>query len=444
MQGAFADPPSVNSAESSMSERRTIGQILMSSGRISEENVGRALEYQRDHGGYFGEALLACGFVSQEELEWGLAAQFELPYVFPDPDSIDMEAASLVSPEWAMANLTLPIMKTKETLTVVVESPTRTAAVEDLHARTDLHIELALASAPTIRELIQQVFARGTAAEEGAHPTPIHLPEAFREAMEVASSRFGISSRGSRSWMWWDDSGTIRRRPLEGPWASELEQLVVPAPRGRIGSGLRATWNASIKSDGRVTPVEVQYLTDRSGLEYLFRPSAEPSVLQQRFSPPAQGIVSEVRTLARSGSARFVVTTEPLGLGHEILPYLPGLLLDPSWRSLYIHAEDRRAVEDTLCFRMPADPGGWATELETLRTFHFDVVTVDLEGHQGDWAGSALDVASVAFLLWPVSRGRGPAYEAGIRWELHVASKEGAHLEWSLESLDLEPVGKEP
>jgi len=52
-----------------MSERRTIGQILMSFGRISEADAARALEYQRDHGGYFGEALLGLGLVSQEELE---------------------------------------------------------------------------------------------------------------------------------------------------------------------------------------------------------------------------------------------------------------------------------------------------------------------------------------------------------------------------------------
>ena len=94
-----------------MAERRTIGQILMSFGRISEQDVAQALEYQKERGGYFGEALLACGLVSEEELEWGLASQFDLPYVFPGPDAVDPEAAALVSPEWALSHLTLPIMK---------------------------------------------------------------------------------------------------------------------------------------------------------------------------------------------------------------------------------------------------------------------------------------------------------------------------------------------
>ena len=418
-----------------MPERRTIGQILMSFGRISEEDVERALEYQRDHGGYFGEALLACGFVSQDELEWGLASQFDLPYIFPDADSIDPEAASLVSPEWALAHLTLPIMRTDEVLTVVVDSPIKTAAVDELQARTDLRIELALASAGKIRELIRQVFARATAAEEDQRPVPTRLADAFGKALEAASNRFGISTRGHRSWVWWDDSGTIRRRPLDGMWEADLGQLLRPDPREQVVGQVRAAWEGELNREGMITPVEVRYLADESGHEYLFRPLQEASRLQERFPPPSPGVMSEIRMLARSGSARFVVTTEPGDLGHEILPHLPKLLLDPSWRSIYINAEEQDAAHEAFSLQMPKDPQQWASELETLRAFHFDVVTVDLTGNQADWAGSALDVASVAFLLWPMDEDRRPAYDAGIRWELHIAAKEGDALEWTLEPL---------
>lgn len=420
-----------------MAEKRTIGQILMNFGRIDEADCARALEYQRDHGGYFGEALLALGFVTQEELEWGLASQFDLPYIFPDADSIDPEAASLVSPEWALAYLTLPIMKTEDSLTVVVESPIKTDAVDELHKRTNLRIDLALASASKIREIIRQVFARGTAAEESERPTPIHLTEAFAEALEATAPRFGISTRGHRSWAWWDDAGTIRRRPLEGLWESELEKLLVPPPGDHVDGAERAQWDGTLNREGMVTPVEVRYLSDESGHEYLFRPVQEQSVLQDRFPPPNPGIMSEIRMLARSGSARFVVTAEPDELGHEILPHLPLLLLEPSWRSIYINASEQKAADEAFSMRMPRDPDKWATELETLRAFHFDVVTVDLTGNQSDWASTALDVASVAFLLWPAEEDRRPAYDAGIRWELRIARLEGNRLEWTLDPLHI-------
>ena len=163
-----------------MTERGTIGSILMSAGRISEEEVARALAYQRDHGGYFGEALIACGLVSEAELEWGLASQADLPFVFPDAASVDYRAASMVSPEWALANLTLPILRTDEKLTVIVESPIKTKAVDELRARTDLEIDLALASPSKIRELIREIYARASAADESGN---VYVAAHFRSIL---------------------------------------------------------------------------------------------------------------------------------------------------------------------------------------------------------------------------------------------------------------------
>lgn len=417
-----------------MSQRLTIGQILIGSGRITEEDVAKALEYQRDKGGYFGKALLECGLVSEGELEWGLASQFDLPYVFPEADSIDHEAASLVSPEWALANLTLPIMKTADSLKVIVESPIKTEAVDELRTRTDLSIELALASPSKIRELIRQVYARATAADEGTHRVPVDLSEALDTALEVAAPRFGVSVRGAQAWAWWNDGGTIRRRPLTGDWQGELERALSPGPARMTKGQARALWSAEL-SRRTVTPVDVHFLADESGREYLFRPREVGSALERRFPPPAPGILSEILLLARSGKARFVVTTEPSELGHEILPHLPELLLDPSWRSIYINAEAQAAAAEAFSQRLPRDSETWATEMETLRAFHFDVVTVDLSGNESEWAQSALDVASVAFLLWAAPEDVRPAYEAGIRWHLHITREDDSRLDWSLEPL---------
>lgn len=420
-----------------MTERRTIGQILMSFGRINEDDVARALEHQRDKGGYFGEALLALDLVSSEELEWGLASQFDLPYVFPDADSIDPEAAALVTPEWALANLTLPIMMTEDAITVVVDSPIRTAPVDELSRWTDKRIDLALASAANIRELVRQVYARAEAADRKERPPPTKLAEALGSALGAASARFGVSVRGHRALFWWDDGGTIRRRPLEGFWQQDLDTLVSPSPTDEIGDQERAAFTARMNREGIVTSVEIRYLSDESGAEYLIRPVQEKNVLEERFPPPPKGVVSEIRLLSQSGSARFLVTTDPGDLGHEILPHLPTLLLDPDWRSIYVHAEDQKAADEAFSVEMPADPEAWRTELETLRGFHFDVVTVDLTGNAAEWTGTALDVAAVAFLLWQNEEDRKAAHDAGIRWELHIRSEDGGRMEWSLEPLRL-------
>lgn len=415
-------------------EKRTIGQILIGLGRVTEEDVAKALEHQRDHGGYFGEALIACGMVTEDELEFGLASQFDLPYVFPEVDAIDPNAAAIVSAEWALAHLTLPIMMTDETLTVVVESPLKTGAVDELRDRSGRTIELALASASRIRELIRQVYARAAAAEEG-HAAPIELADALDEVRAVQATRFGISVRGSRSGTWWDDRGTIRRRPLGGDWIGELERMLAPGPGRKTTGKSRTEWEADLNRAGVITPLTVQYLADESGCEYLFKVRPVDSPLEARFPLPSAGVLSEVRLLARSGSARFIVTTEPASLGHDILPHLPMLLLDPAWRSLYLHVQDQAAAGEAFSVTLPRDPDRWADELGALQAFHFDVVTVDLSGGEQHWTNQVLDVASVAFLLWKDPANTRPAYEAGIRWCLHIASIESGALEWSLEPI---------
>ncbi len=420
-----------------MGEQRTIGQILINLGRITEEDVARTLEYQRNNGGYFGEALLGLGIVSQEELEWSLASQFDLPYVFPDADSIDPEAASLVSPEWALAHLTLPIMKTAHTLTVVVDSPLKTEAVDVLEARTDLTIELALASTSTIRDLIRQVYARGAAAEESDQHPPTSLAEFLSLATDAASNSFGVSTRGLRAWAWFEDSGRIRRRPLDGAWESQLEQLLTPPPSEVMEKGeQRAQWTGHLNREGMITPVGVQFLSSPVGSEYLFRPGKEEERLQERFPLPSQGILSEVRLLARSGTARFTVVCEPAALGGEILPFLPALLFDPSWRSVYV-ADDTSAVSgEVFSLDIPQDAEARSTELSGLRPFRFDVVVADLSGDPAEWATQVIDVASVAFIRWKQEDERKVAMDAGAGWELRIEKSDSDQLEWTLEPLN--------
>lgn len=420
-----------------MAERRTIGEILLESNRIDEDDVQRALAHQQENGGYFGEALVALALISQDELEWGLASQFDLPFVFPEADSIDPEAAALVSPEWALAHLTLPIMSASDTLTVVVDSPTKSEAVNQLQARTDKEIELALASSTRIRELIREIYARGAAHEDDVKPAPVTLEDFLGLALDAGSVRFGISTRGQRAWSWYDDNGRIRRRPLDGLWKDHLEEFLTPAPGEKLEAGTRRTeWSGHLTREGIVHAVDVRYMGDESGTEYLFRPIQEKTILQERFDPPSRGVLSEIRLLARSGSARFVVTAEPASLGHEIVPHLPTLLLDASWRSIYVTDEVQEVADEAFSVKVPrSDREAWLEEFEELRPFHFDVVTVDLPLERGEWVGPALDIASVAFLLWDAREDRRVAHEAGIRWELRVEEAEGERLEWSVEPI---------
>lgn len=420
-----------------MADRKTLGEILVEAGRISREQVDQAVDYQKARGIRFGEALVALGAVTHEEMEWGLAAQFDLPYVFPDPSAVDLEAAALVSAEWALSNLAIPIMRAGDVLTVVVDAPTRSRAVEALAESTGLEVQLALASPARIRDLIRQVYAR-TAGHEAERklPRPISLGDALDAAQRCGSWRFGVSVRGRRAWFWHDDGGTTRRALLDTYWEAALEEALDPPLRTVLGGKPAVAFSGMLVRGGVGTRVDVRCLVQGGGREILIRPVEEDGFLLRRFSPLPEGLLEEIRLLARTGSARFLVSAAPEELGREVLPHLPSLVFEPSWRSVHIQQAGGADTGDAFTLGLSHDPSRWASEMERLRAFHFDVMTVDLPGPSARWMRAALDVAAVTFVLRPRDEEVSAAGAAGVRWHLSAAREEGDHVAWSLDPLE--------
>ncbi len=410
-----------------------IGQILQSFGRITETDVENALAYQQSHGGYFGEALLGLGLVTREELDWGLASQFDIPYVFPEADSIDLEAAALVTPQWALANLTLPILKTADSLTVIVDTPIWSDAVEELKNRTRLQVELGLASSSKIRELISEVYAERLPEVREVQRTDVQGLEAFfAEAVRSAALRFGVSVRNGTASGWFEGGDVNQHRALDTAWSTDLENLMSPPPFEARGESDQDSWVAELVHDGKITTVNVHYLAGGGGEEYVFE--AESLDSRPNFEPPSPSMLSEIRMLVESGSARFVVTTTPSHIGPQILHHLPELLLGGPVRSVAVTDRDEEPT-GVFARTVPPEPDALAAALQGLRTFRFEAVSADLSGNPADWVDALLDVASTVFALWDDERDRQVAHVAGVRWHLKIEEKPGRGLEWVLHPL---------
>ena len=61
--------------------RLTLGDILLKEGFIKEEDIEKAREYQRTHGGNLSESFVKLGLVKEEQVIIGLAEQLEIPYI---------------------------------------------------------------------------------------------------------------------------------------------------------------------------------------------------------------------------------------------------------------------------------------------------------------------------------------------------------------------------
>lgn len=79
-------------------EERRVGEILVQAGRLTSENSALILEDQRARGLRFGDAGRELGLLSQADIEFALARQFDYPYLQPGEGHIADEVIAAFDP----------------------------------------------------------------------------------------------------------------------------------------------------------------------------------------------------------------------------------------------------------------------------------------------------------------------------------------------------------
>lgn len=75
-----------------------IGHHLRVKRGLTEEQVGEVLRFQRRHGMRFGEAAIALGLVSGDDVLWALSKQFHYPYAPERGNDLDPELVAAADP----------------------------------------------------------------------------------------------------------------------------------------------------------------------------------------------------------------------------------------------------------------------------------------------------------------------------------------------------------
>ncbi len=92
---------SVSDAEASNSQvvhDRSIGDIIADTRSLGAEQVEQILKYQREHGVRFGEAAVALGFATTEDVLFALSQQFHYPYAPEERRNQNPELVALNQP----------------------------------------------------------------------------------------------------------------------------------------------------------------------------------------------------------------------------------------------------------------------------------------------------------------------------------------------------------
>lgn len=77
---------------------RSIGAILIDSGRLSPEDAERILRTQKEQGLRFGEAAIRLGLLTEGDIQFALARQFDYPYLVRGESNVSEELVAAYQP----------------------------------------------------------------------------------------------------------------------------------------------------------------------------------------------------------------------------------------------------------------------------------------------------------------------------------------------------------
>jgi len=135
----------------------SLGAILFSSQIITEEDIKAALEEQKASGCRFGEALVKLGVVTQEDIDWALSNQLNIPYVRLKREMIDQESVELIPASMARQYNLIPLLRMGDDLSLALADPLNKRGIEAVEELTGCQATISVALIREIREM-QDIF----------------------------------------------------------------------------------------------------------------------------------------------------------------------------------------------------------------------------------------------------------------------------------------------
>ncbi len=138
-----------------------LGQILITSNIISEEQLKQALSLQKKEGGRLGTNLAKLGYITEDKLVSFLSKQFGVPAINLSEYTIDLTVVKLIPLEMARKYLIMPIARVGATLTIAMADPSNVFAIDDVKFMTGYNVEVVVAAESAIISAIANNYSKG-------------------------------------------------------------------------------------------------------------------------------------------------------------------------------------------------------------------------------------------------------------------------------------------
>jgi len=137
---------------------RLLGEILVADGVTTPEMITAALTRMQTTGERLGEALVALGAVTKDDVLKALAVQNNLPYLFRGELPSPLPVVKNLSPKYLRQYVVCPIAVEGGLLTVATADPLNPMIVDDLRQSTGLDVRIVVSPGEGILEAIDRTY----------------------------------------------------------------------------------------------------------------------------------------------------------------------------------------------------------------------------------------------------------------------------------------------
>ncbi len=149
-------------------QKKSIGEIFVTAGLITEEQLQQAIEKQNQLGASekIGDVLVTMGLITEKEKVRCLGDVWGFQYVDLAEQSVDPEAVKCISQDLARRYKVIPVARRNGTLTLAMKNPLDVFAIDEVRLVTGTEIEPVIATEEDIVAAIGQNYGGGTASAE--------------------------------------------------------------------------------------------------------------------------------------------------------------------------------------------------------------------------------------------------------------------------------------
>jgi type IV pilus assembly protein PilB len=286
-----------------------LGEILVKESLITQEQLQKALEFQRANGGKLGSCLTRMGFITDDDITGVLSRQYGVPSINLKYYEIDPNVIKLIPQDTASRYQVIPLSRVGSVLTIAMTDPTNVFAMDDIKFMTGFNVEPVVASEAAIGDAILRFYGGSSTNQEELTNLMKDLVEEDQE-LELAAEESEL------------DAATLEKAAEEAP-IIKLVNLILTDSVKRGASDIHVEpyeveMRVRFRVDGQLQTVMSPPLRLKDAITSRIKIMAKLDIAEKRL-PQDGRIMIKYKAEGKKKELDFRVSTVPTLYGEKIV-----------------------------------------------------------------------------------------------------------------------------